>query len=183
MTVCIAALANAGGAEGPVIITASDRMITIDGIGYEPNQTKIVQLAGQTVGLLAGDMQLHAAVVPKVMGRVREAAAEEDRKDLLISEVADFFASEFSAYSQRMAEREVLAPRNLSFEKFVSRSQMMPHYQVRDIDNELLAYRIESYAIIAGIDHTGGHIFKVRPPGVADCYDTPFFACAGRARR
>ena len=31
----------------------------------------------------------------------------------------------------------------------------------------------------AGIDHTGAHIFKIHDPGIATCFDTPFFAAIG----
>jgi len=64
MTVCIAAVCNFIPDQLPVVICASDRMITIDDLEYEPEQTKIIYMASQTVGLFAGDMQLHAAVVP-----------------------------------------------------------------------------------------------------------------------
>jgi 20S proteasome alpha/beta subunit len=179
IAVCIAAICNIGEGLAPMVITASDRMITIDGIGYEPNQTKIVNLASRTVALLAGDMQLHAAVVPRVIQKIKATLAEEDRHEILVSEIADFYAEEFSSYQRGRAEREVLFPRGSDFEKFYNRQTLMPHYQYREIDLALSSYFIESTAIVTGIDSTGGHVYKVRTPGVADCMDTPFFACAG----
>ena len=41
MTVCIAAVCNIGQNQPPVVVCASDRMITINEIEYEPEQTKI----------------------------------------------------------------------------------------------------------------------------------------------
>lgn len=55
----------------------------------------------------------------------------------------------------------------------------MAHYQVRDIDGLLASYYADSTAIIAGLDPTGDHIYKISNPGVATCWDTPYFACAG----
>jgi 20S proteasome alpha/beta subunit len=179
MTVCIAAICNIGSDFQPVVVTASDRMITIDGIGYEPNQTKIVNLASRTVALLAGDMQLHAAVVPRVLQRIKEAFAEEGRTELLVADVAGFYAEEFAFYQRARAEREILFPRGSSFEKFYTRQSAMPQHQFEKIDLSLGTYYIESTALVTGIDSTGGHVYKVRSPGVSDCMDTPFFACAG----
>lgn len=178
MTVCIAAVCASSHPEGPIVITAADRMITIGEIEYEPAQTKTVYFASQTVGLLAGDMQLHAAVVPRVMKRVREAM-HDNPQNINVVEIADFYAEEFGYYRRAMAEKEILVPRGMNFDRFFSKQSVMAHYQVSDIDARLAAYRIESSAIIAGLDPTGGHIFKIENPGVALCYDTPYFACIG----
>ena len=43
----------------------------------------------------------------------------------------------------------------------------------------MASYYADSTAIIAGLDPTGGHIYKISNPGVATCWDTPYFACAG----
>jgi hypothetical protein len=178
ITVCIAAVCNIGH-DGPVcVIAAADRMITIGDIEYEPAQTKTVFFASGTVGLFAGDMQLHAAVVPKVHERIKEALAE-DPHNIDVCQIADFYAEEFAYYRRSLAEREVLVPRGLNFDRFLARQATMSHYQVEQLDSRLASYHIGSTAIIAGIDPTGAHIFKIVDPGVSMCFDTPFFACAG----
>ena len=178
MTVCIAAVCNATADAPPIIVTASDRMITIGELEYEPEQTKTIYLASQTVALMAGDMQLHAAIVPKVFGRIRQALAD-DPSNIGVADIAEFYAEEFAFYRRKLAEREILMPRGLDFDRFLARQGTMAHYQVRDIDDRLTAYYVDSTAIIAGIDLTGGHIYKVSNPGIAACWDTPFFACTG----
>jgi hypothetical protein len=52
MTVCIAAVCNLEPSKLPLVVCASDRMITINDLEYEPEQTKIVFLASQTVARL-----------------------------------------------------------------------------------------------------------------------------------
>jgi 20S proteasome alpha/beta subunit len=178
MTVCIAALCGATTNVPPIIVTASDRMITIGELEYEPEQTKTIYLASQTVALMAGDMQLHAAVVPKVFVRIRQALAD-DPSNISVADIADFYAQEFAFHRRKLAEREILVPRGLDFDRFLARQSTMAHYQVRDMDDRLAAYYVDSTAIIAGIDLTGGHIYKISNPGVAACWNTPFFACTG----
>lgn len=179
MTVCIAAVCNMGPTpNSTVVVTASDRMITIGELEYEPEQTKTVYLATQTVALCAGDMQLHAAVVPKVFDRIRKAL-QDDPRNINVADIAEFYAEEFAFYRRKKAEREILFPRGLDFDRFLARQSTMAHYQVRDLDDALAAYYIDSTAIIAGLDPTGGHIYKISNPGVATCWDTPYFACSG----
>jgi hypothetical protein len=63
MTVAIAAICNIGKDPGPIIVTASDRMITIGDIEYEPAQTKVITFATRTVALFAGDMGALAIIM------------------------------------------------------------------------------------------------------------------------
>jgi hypothetical protein len=130
MTVCIAAVCNYGLNSQPVIVAASDRMITIGELEYEPEQTKTVNLASQTVALVAGDMQLHAAVVPKVYERIRLALLDDPR-NINVATIAEFYAEEFAFYRRTRAEREILVPRGLDFDRFLARQSTMAHYQVR----------------------------------------------------
>lgn len=182
MTVCIAAACNIGAQLPPFIVAASDRMITIGGLEYEPLQRKVFQLATSTIALFAGDMQLHAAVAPKAQARIRELVSDRDPQRLTVEEVAQSYAIEFAIYRRVLAEREILFPRNMDFDKFTRQQHILPHYQVREIDALLAAHAIDSSAIVAGVDHTGAHIYKIRDPGVAESFDTPFFACIGSGK-
>lgn len=178
MTVCIAAVCNSIAGRQVCVIAAADRMITIGDIEYEPEQTKSVFFADNTIGLFAGDMQLHVAIIPRVHARIKDALHENPR-NINVSQIAEFYAEEFAFYRRTLAEREILVPRGLSFDRFLTRQATMAHWQVNDLDSRLASYYIGSTAIIAGIDPTGGHVYKITDPGVATCFDTPFFACAG----
>ena len=65
---------------------------------------------------------------------------------------------------------------------FLAKQKEMSHDFVRDISDALLNHRLRSEAIIAGVDHTGAHIFKIIDPGVAVSFDTPCFAAIGTGR-
>jgi 20S proteasome alpha/beta subunit len=174
MTVCIAAVCNFGPDKLPMVVCASDRMITINEIEYEPEQTKIIYLASQTVGLFAGDMQLHATVVPRVMQRISVEIAA--KKTILVEQIAEIYAEEFGIYRRKRAAKLYLTPLNLTVDNFL---QTEPREMAFDLANKMLNAEIDSGAIIAGIDTTGAHIFRIHDPGVATCFDTPFFAAIG----
>jgi hypothetical protein len=182
MTVAIATICNMGSDRPPCVVAACDRMITIRGLQYEPQQRKAAQLATTTIALFAGDMQLHASVTPKTDERLKELSNERDPPRLTVKEIAGIYAEEFAYYRRKLAEREVLFPRGMDFDKFARLQTTLPHYQVRDLDAMIAAHTIDSTAIIAGLDHLGAHIYVVRDPGVADSYAIPCFACAGSGK-
>ncbi len=74
MTVCIAAVCEAHSGNGPFVVVAADRMITIGEL--EPAQTKLINLATRTVALFAGDVQFHAAVVPRVVAWFKDVTSQ-----------------------------------------------------------------------------------------------------------
>lgn len=183
MTVCIAAVCNMGPDRPTAIIAASDRMITIDGIEYEPEQTKMCALASSTVALLAGDMQLHALVVPKVIRRLRDELDDDAKRDIKVHDIARFYAEEFMYHRRLEVERVILEPRGLNFDRFLTRQATMAHHQVEKIDNDIMTYYIDASAIITGSDSTGAHIYRITNPGKLECMDTPYFDCIGSGER
>lgn len=175
MTVCIAAVCNLNiPGQLPLVVCASDRMITINDIEYEPDQTKLYFLASQTVALFSGDMQLHAVIVPRVMHRISIVLAAT--KTVRVEEIAEIYAEEFAIYRRDRASKRYLAPLKLTIDNF---SRTQPQDLAFDLANKLLNAEVAAEAIIAGIDNTGAHIFKIHDPGIATCFDTPFFACSG----
>jgi hypothetical protein len=117
-------------------------------------------------------------VIPEVLKRIKDAL-DDNPANIDVSKIAKFYAEEFAYFRRVRAEREILFPLGLDFDRYLGRQATMAHYQVRDIDARLTAHHIDATAIIAGIDPTGAHIFKIRDPGVAESMDTPNFACAG----
>jgi 20S proteasome alpha/beta subunit len=182
MTVCIAAVCNIGPNRPPCVVAACDRMITIGGLQYEPQQRKVVELASTTIVLFAGDMQLHAVVTTKVQDRIKQLVSDRDPPRLTVAEIAELYALEFGFYRRALAEREILMPRGMDFDRFSKQQSTLPHYQVRELDAMLAAHAIDSTAIIAGLDHMGAHVFRVRDPGVAESFAIPYFACAGSGK-
>ena len=76
-----------------------------------------------------------------------------------------------------MVEREILFRLKMTFDTFPK--SILPHYQVTDLADRLSAFSVDATAIIAGIDPSGGHVYKIENPGRALCYDTPFFVTIG----
>ena len=138
--------------------------------------------ATHTIGLFAGDMELHASVVPDIHASIRL----NPPAPFLIKDIAARYADLFAKYRRNEAERKLLTPLNLTIDQFIARQSEMSQDVAIDISSKLLTYQINSEAIseaiIAGIDITGGHIYKVIDPGLSVCFDIPFFAASGIGR-
>jgi hypothetical protein len=152
-------------------------MITINDIEYEPRQSKIFNMGPQALGLFAGDMQLHARIAPKAFTRSELQTQLNGRT--IIAEIAEIYAEEFADYRRIRAERQYLAPLNLNVDSFLRKQQDLIQEIAFDLTNKMLNAEIASEAIIAGIDKSGPHVFKIHDPGLSTCFDTPFFAAIG----
>ena len=120
-------------------------------------------------------MEVHAAVAPAVSAGLRS----DPPPGFLVKSIAERYAAEFALYRRYIAQQEILVPLGLSAEEFLTRQRELSHEFVRDVADKLLNHRIGAEAIIAGIDQTGPHIFKVVDPGIAISFDTPCFAAIG----
>lgn len=119
MTVCVAAYGNVGPNQPVILVTASDRMITVADIEYEPEQTKAVNLATHTVALLAGDMQVHASVCQACM----KSLHDNPPNPYLVKDIAERYAREFAIHRRYIAEQEILMPLGMSFSEFTTRQR------------------------------------------------------------
>jgi hypothetical protein len=100
----------------------------------------------------------------------------------LIKDIAARYADLFAQYRRNEAERKLLTPFNLTIDQFLARQSEMSQDVAIDISSKLLTHQINSEAIIAWIDVTGGHIYKVIDPGLSVCFDIRFFAASGIGR-
>jgi hypothetical protein len=72
VTVCVAAMGqfplDAQLTLGPLVVGASDRMITAGDVQFEPQQTKIAQLTSSLALMVAGDTDLQTEIIADVTG-------------------------------------------------------------------------------------------------------------------
>jgi 20S proteasome alpha/beta subunit len=174
MTVCIAAICHANYTNGPYIVGASDRMLTVgETIEYEPYLRKISTIGSNIAILVAGDMTVHSTVLAAVR---REAEAMQRPS---IEQVAELYAAKFREYRRMRAERAVLQPLALTSESFLSRQHEFTSDFVEGVAKTLVQNELEAMAIIAGIDGTGAHLFLVDDPGQVQCFDASGFVAIG----
>lgn len=186
VTVCLAAIAQWSAPSAvpgqpatitPVIVAISDRMYTFAEIReYEPLQTKVFDLAPAMRVLIAGD----SAPLVEICRRTQSAMQAQSVTRVEVA--ADLLAQEYANLRNRQAERRVLAPFRLTIEDFLSSQQRLSPEFVDYITTQLSSGRyagLDAEVIVTGVDETGAHIYVVRDPGMAQCYDALGFAAIG----
>lgn len=176
MTVCIAAICANG--DQPMVVGASDRMLTAGDVEFELRQTKTYSFTPNVVGLVAGDAEAQITLCNNTF----EEIAKRNDTNPLVSDVADIFANQFAEYRRVEAERAILYPIGLNFESLAKSLKDMPIELSARLMRELQQYDLEAATIITGMDAKGAHIYTVRDPGRATCQDGIGFAAIGIGR-
>ncbi len=117
MTVCIASICQ--GPFGPVVLGASDQMVTVEDIEFEPPMPKIWQLS-DTIGLLiAGDSAAQADIFEAI----------RERRPKTVLEAIQHYGGELGELNRRNSERDILAPFSLNMKSFLRQQhEMSPEF-------------------------------------------------------
>ena len=156
----------------PVVVAASDRMLTAGDIEFEPPQTKAYRVGENAIILVAGDMATQVRVCNDTYASVLEHPTTS------IADIADRYADSFALLRQERAERTLLTPLGLNLGSFAKKSTISPEL-VNRLTGELRHYTLDVEAIVAGVDSAGAHIFVITDPGIAVCNDAIGFAAVG----
>ena len=158
MTICIAALADNGGA----CVVAADRQVTVHALSlqFEHSDKKIDTLVNGCVVLSSGDALLAAEVIEKarsVLGGLSHPT---------IQQMAECLRDTYMSVHLMRAENVILRPRGLTFQEWGGTK--IPLQLYIQIDQLLFNFGIGAVEfLVAGIDASGAHIFRVHYSGIA----------------
>lgn len=181
MTICVAAIFRwvyDGEKQdiGPAVVTASDRMLTDEGLGieYEPNQYKGAHLTDRIMALVSGDVTVHSAVLQTLIPSL--SSKPDDR----VGVVASMYAQRVRQLIAQRAANRFLSPLGLDANTFLSRQKEMDPALVMELSNRLLDQEVEGEALIVGCEgDTAAHIYSVDKRGAVRCHDDLGFAVVG----
>lgn len=160
MTICIASICDGGKA----CVVAADREITVNSLNleFEHGDKKIDEIMPGCVVMSAGDALLAARVVEEAQANLGGAAHT-------IQNVAERIRNVYMAVHLERAEHVILHPRGLTFKEFKERGGVqIPAQTYLSIDNLLFNFGLNAVEfLIAGVDGTGAHIFRVFYSGLA----------------
>ena len=175
VTVCIATYCI--GPDYPVIVGASDRMLTSDLHKSETRLSKIHQLTPNIVVLIAGDVDTQGDIC------VRTHFA----KPKTVREAAEIYSAELAKHNRKQAERKILAPIGFTMRSFFEKqSQLSPEF-VDDVMRRIRDERANVNTIICGTDNegsfagtnSGAHIYAVDDFGRISYKNSVGFAAIG----
>lgn len=171
MTICIAAMCRfiypkkSDGSDdiGYVVLTASDRMLTDEGLGveYEPVQGKFAFVAKRVLILCADNLAIHSDLLARTHIKIA------GNLDISVREVAGIYSDLIAEYRQENAEKEYLKPFGLTSETFIEKNKYIEQSLVTSMADKILNYNVDVQALIVGCDADGrAGIFSIDDRGV-----------------
>ncbi len=176
VTICIASMSvfELDNYNYPMLITATDRMLTSGDIQFEPYQTKVATLHTGILALVAGDASFQISVVNDTFDLL------EGEVDVTVKRAAEVYSEVFSRYRREQAELKYLSPLGLTIESFFQNQKHMSQETIDNIMYKLEGNGISAHAIISGVDPKGYvHIYTVKDPGKIVCQVAVGFAAIG----
>jgi len=147
-------------------------MLTAGNVQYEPPQRKAFSLTKKYTVMYAGDASVHSRIITDV---VRQFAGDNDATVL---KVAEAYGTHMSEYRKRECERLFLNPVGLTFADFIAHQNDLAPQTVDRLTSRIQGYRLDSEAIVMGID-AEPHIYVIQEPGIVICHDLVGFAAIG----
>lgn len=150
MTVCIAARS-----EG-FILVATDRMLTVGDIHFEPPTQKVMFLTSSIAIMFAGDAAFFMEIYNEVHREVQDRIAAAPDNWLLVSDVAEMYLRYRDIIRRNRAERAILTPLGLTLNGFLNMQRTMDPGLVNALSRDLVAYPVPGVSVIvAGIEPRG----------------------------
>lgn len=165
MTICIAATADANKA----VVVASDRMLSAHflSLEFDHPDSKIEQLGPSCMGLSAGD----ALPAGELFAASRALTAQ--LQDPAIVSIAESIRESYVQRRAQRIEEMYFRPRGLTLEAFYQQGMMrqFPAEVSVSLDERVQNFNFGVEIIVAGVDHTGAHIFGITNPGQSAPYE------------
>jgi hypothetical protein len=186
VTVCIAALCKWDGLlnlNGPIVVGASDRMLTSDDIEFQPPRTKVFLITNSIYALTAGNSSMQTELCNRTFKEVGRRIAVTPDKWFKVEDAAEIFSREVITHRRAQISKIVLEPLGLDWNTFVSRQKEMSPDWLSDITDQILKYKLGISTIISGLDEDGAHIYVVNGMGIISCDNSVGFAAIGVGKR
>jgi 20S proteasome alpha/beta subunit len=180
MTMCLAATCMLG--DNPMVVAASDRMITFGDIEFEPPQAKVYELSNSIVMLIAGDAAIMTEIARRASGRVN-TIIEANIGWVFVEVAANIVGRVIADHRRDVTERLYLEPFGLTHARFLERQATFAPAWVQKVNDQVLGYVPEIQCIVTGLDTSGAHIYTVDGRGELTCHDAAGFAAIGSGSR
>jgi hypothetical protein len=160
VTICIGAICD----NGKACVVAADREITVPALSleFEHADKKIEDIVDGCVVMSSGDALLASQIVERTragLGSGRHAVVS----------VAERLRDTYISSHQERAERVFLTPRGWTLREFKEKgATQIPAQIYLNLDSQLFNFGLNVVEfLIAGVDSTGAHLYRVFYGGVA----------------
>jgi 20S proteasome alpha/beta subunit len=171
MTICIAGIA-----ENKKIVAFTDRMLTIGApvrTAFEITENnKAIKLADKVVAMFAGDVLKANSILKIAKSKIQNGNTGTEK-------VAEIVQASYKEQWVSDIEGALLQRFGLDRKSFINKQKELDADLVKSVNNLIGNYNLGVEIIIAGVDTSEPHIFKIENPGVISCYDAIGYCCIG----
>jgi 20S proteasome alpha/beta subunit len=171
MTICIAGIA-----ENNKIVAFTDRMLTLGApvkTAFEITENnKAIPLADKVVAMFAGDVLKANAILKLAKAKITNGSTSTEK-------VAEIVQASYKEQWVSDIENGLLQRFGLDRKTFVNKQKELDPELVKNVNNAIGNYHLGVEIIVAGVDTTAPHIFKIENPGVVSAHDAIGYCCIG----
>ena len=164
MTICIASIAG----DGHVIV-CSDRMVTLSlpSTEFEHNNPKTMKITDNCVASSAGNALGFVPIYEEVVRTIGQTSSEHS-----IHSIAEITKNAYVRARNDKLEQEILSTMGLSLNDFYQGNRTFAPEITANLAQSMQQYNYGLAIVIAGVDESGCHIYRIDNPGRMDSYDT-----------
>ena len=149
------------------VVVASDRMVTLNlpSTEFEQNMPKTVKLTDNCVASTAGNA---LGFVPICEETLR--AIKQNKNVLSIQNIAEIIKVAYTSARNAKLEQDILSTIGLTLRDFYQANRSLAPEIVANAVQAMQQYNYGVSVLIAGVDASGNHIYRVDNPGRVESY-------------
>jgi 20S proteasome alpha/beta subunit len=162
MTICIAAMAG-----NEHVVMASDRMVTsvVPRTEFEQGTSKTLELAKNCLVATAGSALAYTPIYVNAKNQIIVSNSQE------ISQIADINRQLYMSMRNQKMEQDILIRLGLTLQNFYSMNTTLSPQIVAHATQAMSQYDYGLSILIAGVDSTGAHIYRIDNPARMEIFD------------
>lgn len=161
MTICIAAK------SGNDVVVASDRMVTLNipSTEFEQYSSKTLELTKNCLASTAGSALAYTPIYVDTKNQIKIKNIQE------ISQIAEINRQLYMQMRNAKMEQDILSRYGLTLQNFYQMNNMLSPNIIAQISQAMGLYDYGLSVLIAGVDNSGAHIYRIDNPAHMEVYD------------
>lgn len=151
------------------VVVTSDRMITLSlpSTEFEQNVPKTIKLTDNCVAATAGNALGFVPIYEETLRTIKQS-----KNALGIQEISEIIKTAYTNARNAKLEQDVLSTMGLNLQSFYQLNKSLASEIVANLATAMKQYTYGVSILIAGVDESGGHIYRIDNPGRVESYDT-----------
>ncbi len=151
------------------MIVASDRMVTLNlpSTEFEQNLPKTISITDNCVAATAGSALAFTPILEQA-----QSILGQDKSPPNIQRIAEVIRQCYINSRNAKLEQDILAKIGLSMQSFYQANRTFAPEIIANVIQAMNQYNLDLSIIVAGVDTSGPHIYRIDDPGRIESFDS-----------